>query len=136
MTPKIVLFEDNDADVYLIRTALDQAGLRCILEVCRDGEAAIAFVDKIAAGREECPDVLLLDLNLPKYSGDEILARMHSNLVRPRTVLVLTSSECPADRERALALGANACFVKPVDLDEFMKLGAVVKDFVVRQTES
>ena len=71
---RLLLVEDNDADVFLVRTALEECGLTYELQVCSDGEQALRLVARIRDGQVPCPDLLLLDLNLPKYGGAESAA--------------------------------------------------------------
>jgi len=127
---QILLFEDNDADVFLVQKAIEDTGLPAEVTVCSDGEDAIALVERIESGESPHPDLLLLDLNLPKFSGEEILERIRQGPNgRSCATVVLTSSDSPHDRARAKALGVDVYFRKPPDLEEFMKLGAIVGGF-------
>lgn len=93
---------------------------------------AIDFIERADVDKNApCPTLLLLDLNLPRHSGDEVLQRLRrSSRCGNIPVVVLTSSDAPQDRLRAAALGANSCFLKPSDLTEFMKLGQVVAKLI------
>ena len=125
-----VLAEDNPGDVFLIRRALDEQGLSYEMAVAGDGEEAIRLVLRAASG--ECPiDLLLVDLNLPKRDGSEVLSELRncSRLAGVPAILI-TSSDSPEDRERFLRLGANRFFHKPSDLLSFMEIGKLVKDLV------
>ncbi len=126
----IVLAEDNPGDVFLIRRALDGQRLSYELIVVKDGEEAIDCVTEAAAGVRKI-DLLLLDLNLPRHDGSEVLTRIrgHSSLAKVPVVL-LTSSDSPKDRERCLSLGANRYFQKPSNLAAFMEIGKLVKDLI------
>ena len=126
----IVLAEDNPGDVFLIRRALDGQQLSYELLVAKDGEDAIAYVTEAAAGTRRI-DLLLLDLNLPRRDGREVLTRLrsHSNLAAT-PVILLTSSDSPQDRESCLALGANRYFHKPSNLAAFMEIGKLAKELV------
>jgi CheY-like chemotaxis protein len=123
----ILLAEDNRADVFLVRRALEEVKLEHELHVAKDGEEAIRFIDDNAAST----GLVLVDLNLPRVSGQEVLRHLQNN---PRwasvPVIVLTSSDSPADRAEAARLGAKAYFRKPSKLEEFMRLGEVVKQLV------
>ena len=127
-TIHILLAEDNDGDVFLVRRALEKQGLQHELTVARNGEEAIKLLDH--AGRDadfEAPDLIVLDLNLPKVDGAQLLLRIRkSPLLGATPVIILTSSDSPKDRESALELGANMYFRKPTDLQSFMHLGEVV----------
>jgi len=130
---QILLFEDNAADAFLVRMALDEAGLPFQLEVCSDGEAALQQVELIEAGEASRPDALLLDMNLPKFGGREILERMRQGAIGASIlVIILTSSDSPRDRERAAALGVEYYFQKPADLAQFMRIGEVVRTVLVQ----
>ena len=99
--------------------------------IAADGERAIEF---IAAAETDpnapCPDVLLLDLNLPKIEGMEVLRRIRaSGKCKDVPVLIVTSSDSQADRKLAKQLGAGY-FRKPVTYDEFVKIGSVLRDFL------
>jgi CheY-like chemotaxis protein len=124
----LVLVEDNPGDVYLIRRALDAQGLAYDLSVASDGEEAIDYVAKCEAGSHAI-DLVLLDLNLPRRGGSEVLARIRSSSRFGRVpTLLLTSSDSAQDRERCLRLGASAYIRKPSNLADFMLIGKMVKD--------
>jgi CheY-like chemotaxis protein len=123
----IVLVEDNGGDVFLVRTALQLHGLAHELQVLRDGEEALRFVDAVET-EAQAPDLVLLDLNLPKRNGDDILKRLRSTIHgRNIPVIIMTSSDSRTDRERLAALGANAYFRKPISFDDFVRLGDVIE---------
>jgi chemotaxis family two-component system response regulator Rcp1 len=129
----ILLAEDNPADVFLVRQALKGSGVPYNLRVLSDGEEAISFIDGLdnnsAIG---CPDLLLLDMHLPKRDGDEILQRLRASGRCSRTpVVILTSSDFPRNLEEA-PQHATSYFRKPSDLHDFMNLGEVVKNIVDR----
>jgi chemotaxis family two-component system response regulator Rcp1 len=128
----ILLIEDADPDVFLVREALKSAGLDFQLTVLDDGEKAIHFIDALDRnGNEVCPQVILLDLNLPRCSGDEILDHIrHSERCKNVPVLVITSSDSPRDKVNVASLGASNYFRKPSRLDEFMRLGPLVRELV------
>jgi two-component system, chemotaxis family, response regulator Rcp1 len=126
---QILLAEDNPADVYLIEEALREHQVPFQITVAEDGEAAIAM---IAAG-DVHPDLILLDLNMPKRSGGEVLTHLREQPhCRTTPVIVLTSSDSPADREEALRLGATSYIRKPTGLDEFLQIGAAIKRLLGR----
>jgi CheY-like chemotaxis protein len=124
---RILIAEDNPADVYLIEEALREHKVPFTMTIAEDGEAAI---DMIAAGQVR-PDLILLDLNMPKRSGGEVLARLRQDVnCQTVPVIVLTSSDSPADREEILSLGATSYIRKPTGLDEFLEIGAAIKRIV------
>ena len=122
----VVLIEDNSADVFLIRRALEQAGLRFSLRVFGNGEEALRFVSGLEKGGE-APDIFLMDWNLPRVHGKEILQAISDGGVLNGTPrVVLTSSESPWDRKQVEELGG--VFVsKPRSLSEFMQVGSRIK---------
>ncbi len=124
----LLLVEDNPADVFLVREALREEDLDCDLEVVDDGEQAIRFLERVDAGGQAPPDLLLLDLNVPRIGGEQVLERLRkSQPCAEIAVVVITSSDSPRDRQRAADLGAAEYFRKPANLDEFMALGKLVR---------
>jgi len=136
VSTRIFLAEDNRADVVLIREALLAVhSVEYELFVAKDGEEALNLVAHMGEpGEMPCPDLLLLDLNLPRVDGIEILRnfRQHPQCVRT-PVIIVTSSDMPRERESAAALGISRYFRKPASLDAFMELGAVIKEIVAHQ---
>jgi CheY-like chemotaxis protein len=127
---RILLIEDNPGDVLLVQQALQNHHIEHELHLARDGAEGLAYISQMGKpGRLPCPNVLLLDLNLPKVSGSEILAefRKHPDC-RHTPVVVISSSDAQRDRTRTSELGIASYFKKPSDLDAFMELGALVKD--------
>ena len=134
----IVLVEDAEPDVILVREALEQSGLEFELVVFDDGEQGVAFVDTMDQDATlERPHLFLLDLNLPKKTGGQILERVRQS---PRCgqipVVILTSSDSQRDKAQAANLNATGYFRKPSRLDEFMKLGPYVRDLLTRQGQT
>lgn len=128
--PRILVAEDNEPDVLLIREALQTAGIPPdSIEVASDGEKAIRFFEELEAGAPAtCPDLVLLDINLPKKKGGEILRCIRAGKKCVGTkVLVVTSSRLDRDRQEMDRLGANAYFLKPSDYAAFMQLGTLVR---------
>ena len=124
---QILLAEDNRGDVFLIREALSKHNVAHELHVVCDGEEALRFIESIGEGHP-CPDVFLLDLNLPRVEGDEVLQSFRQHPQCARTpVIVVTSSDAPKDHERVARIGITSYFRKPTDLEDYMKLGEVVK---------
>lgn len=112
----VLLVEDNPADVEFARLAWEAAGLAVDFTVASDGEMAISLLDRIAAGTARAPDLVLLDLNLPRIDGKQVLARVAADARLHRLPLaVLTTSDAPEDRRACFALGADAYVVKPFD---------------------
>ncbi len=129
----ILLVEDNAADIYLFRRALQRAGLIFEMTVIDDGGRALAFAKtdtKRTATR--VPDLLVLDLNLPKIGGCEILEALRQNPdLSELTVAVMTSSAASQDFDKCAELGVGRYIIKPLDLDEFLQIGKVVKEVLL-----
>jgi CheY-like chemotaxis protein len=124
----VLIVEDNASDVELLQLAFAFNGLRPDLTVVADGALAIEFIDRIDAGQAECPALVILDVNLPKRSGFEVLERLRRSVHCARVpVVVLSSSNAPKDRTAAANLGADRYINKPSDIDEFMQIGAIFK---------
>jgi chemotaxis family two-component system response regulator Rcp1 len=129
---RIWIAEDNPADVYLIEEALRRYGFTYLLETADNGEDMLEMIARIDQDpSQKCPDLFLLDLNLPRRPGDEVLARIRgSRRCAHVPVIVITSSDSPQDRARARDLGASFYFRKPADLERFMTIGGIVRDFL------
>jgi CheY-like chemotaxis protein len=129
---QILLAEDSAPDVGIVRIALRDQGVDHVLHVARDGEEAIRFIEKADNDRNAPgPDLLLLDMHLPKYNGEEILKFLRSRERCAQVpVVVMTSSDAPADHDRAQNHAALFYFRKPSSLDEFMQLGVIVRDIL------
>jgi chemotaxis family two-component system response regulator Rcp1 len=131
---RILLAEDNEGDVYLVRRTLEQRGIPHKLIVARNGEEAMNLLRETENGPPgSMPELILLDLNLPRVDGAQILSHIRrTQAFGEIPVIVLTSSDSPKDRELALSLGANLYFRKPTDLTSFMRLGQVIQETVVK----
>jgi chemotaxis family two-component system response regulator Rcp1 len=128
---EILLVEDNPGDVRLIQEALRDGKVWNNPHVVTDGEAALDFVYRRGPFTEAPrPDMVLLDLNLPKKDGREVLAVIKSDPDLKRIpVVVLTTSKEEEDVLRAYNLAANCYVTKPVEFDEFMKVIRAIEDF-------
>jgi DNA-binding response OmpR family regulator len=124
----IFVLEDNPADVMMIREALAEHEIQCEVEVASDVDIAETMLAKAEAARQQF-DVFLIDLNLPKRPGQELLkALRRSRWWAQALVVIVTSSDSRQDREEARRLGANRYFKKPIRAKEYYELGAVVKE--------
>ena len=135
---QIVLAEDNATDVRMVREVLNRHNIHCDLKVLEDGDEALAFIDKLDLDLESpCPDLLLLDLHLPKRDGEEVLRYLRGSERCAQTpVVVLTSSDSPHDRESAEKNAALHYFRKPITVNQFMALGLIVKEVIARASAS
>jgi CheY-like chemotaxis protein len=128
---RVLQVEDNEADVRLTREALREAGDDLRLSVVGDGEQALAYLRR-EQGFEDVPrpHLVLLDLNLPRKDGVEVLQEMRSDpALAPIPVVVLTSSSAAHDVDACYAAGANAFVVKSLELDEFIERIGAIRDF-------
>ena len=133
-TVDILLVEDNPGDAELARAALAEAKVKNNIYWVEDGEEAIAFLRKegkhVNAPR---PDVILLDLNLPKKDGREVLAEVKASDDWKRIpVVVLTASAAESDILKSYNLHANCYITKPIDLEKFTKVVKAIEDFWFR----
>jgi CheY-like chemotaxis protein len=127
---KVLVIEDNPADVVLLKVALRRAGIECELSVIADGGAALEMV---RAQEVTAPDLVIMDLNLPKVGGGEILAAMRSSVhFGDVPVVILTSSNSIREREQLAAYKIVRHLTKPADLTEFFTVGTVIKDILDR----
>ena len=124
----ILLVEDNPGDVRLTQEAFKNGQIYNDLHVVNDGDEALAFLrNEGEYANAPTPDIVLLDLNLPRKNGDEVLAEVRADPDLARIpVIVLTSSEAQEDVAQSYELQANAYLTKPVDPSEFIE---VVKSF-------
>jgi chemotaxis family two-component system response regulator Rcp1 len=127
----ILLVEDSPEDVDLTREALSEGRFLNVLHVAKDGVEAIEYLrkkGKYSAAKR--PDLILLDLNMPKKSGQEVLAEIkEDDDLKSIPVAVLTTSESEVDILKTYKLHANCYITKPVDLDQFIRVVKSVEDF-------
>ena len=128
---EILMVEDNPGDVRLTREALKGGKVLNQLHVVEDGVAALDFLYRRAPHQNAPrPDLILLDLNLPKMDGREVLARIKSDdSLRIIPVVVLTTSQAEEDVLRAYRLSANCYVTKPVDLHQFNRIVQAIEEF-------
>lgn len=128
---EILLVEDNPADVRLTQEALKETKVFNNLSVVADGEQALDYLNRRGPYAEATrPDLILLDLNLPKKDGREVLAEIKADeRLRRIPVVILTTSEAEQDILRTYNLYANCYITKPVDLDQFITVVKSVENF-------
>jgi CheY-like chemotaxis protein len=130
----ILLVEDNPGDTRLVIEAMREAKLENYIHVVEDGVEAMQFLRREGRfGDAPRPDLILLDLNLPKKDGRAVLAEVKTDPVLKRIpVVVLTTSQAEEDVLRAYDLHANCYITKPVDMEQFMKVVAQIDEFWIR----
>jgi chemotaxis family two-component system response regulator Rcp1 len=137
VNPALVLVvEDNRADVFLVERAVEIHKLPVRLRILNDGEEALKYFENADSDPNmPCPDVVLLDLNLPRRSGREVLERVRkAGRCKDVPVIILTSSNSPEDRRETEALGALRYFRKPTSYQEFLKIGEILGDVLKEVT--
>ncbi len=127
---RILLIDDSPEDADLIRIALRGAKIDCDVNIVDDGANAMALV-RGKTKKADVPDLAILDLNLPKYDGFEILAAMRSNPAFSKVpVAVMSSSASERDKERAAEMGVAQFIIKPSELKEFLETGMIIKSLL------
>jgi CheY-like chemotaxis protein len=125
----VLLVDDNPMDVELTVRALRLGKMNNPIEVARDGEEALAWIPRWEAG-EARPALILLDINMPKLNGLEVLRKLKAHPeLRMIPVVMLTSSSNNRDLRAAYADGANSYLVKPVDFEQFILVAAQIKQY-------
>jgi chemotaxis family two-component system response regulator Rcp1 len=127
----ILLVEDNEGDILLAKEALKQGRIPSSVNVARDGEEALNYLHKRADFAEvSVPDLILLDINLPKIDGKEVLSEIKTDRsLRYIPVVMLTTSSAESDVMDAYYHHANCYIVKPVDLDKFLEVVHRIENF-------
>ena len=127
---RILLIEDNPGDICLVQEALREHALECELETMSDGETAIRAIEQLDSDDQlPCPDLILLDLQLPRANGAEILQCIRrSRRAGDTPVIITTSSDHLTDKVETEKLKANHYFRKPPELEAYLVLGAVVRE--------
>jgi CheY-like chemotaxis protein len=129
----VLLVEDDEGDVLMTREAFEHYKIRNELHVVRDGEQAVQFLRKEGQFSDAPrPDLVLLDLNLPRFDGRQVLAEIKADdSLRSIPIVVLTTSEAEEDIVRSYQLHANAYVTKPVDFDRFIEVIRKIDEFFV-----
>lgn len=131
----VLLVEDNPGDVLLIRETLSEHGLHGEVSVVADGDSACRLI--AMWDREPdlpCPGLLILDLNLPRRSGREVLQALRGSVrCAKMPVVILSSSSAESDKEAAEALGADGYIQKPITLEEFIAIGAAIRSLLLNR---
>jgi chemotaxis family two-component system response regulator Rcp1 len=127
---KIMLVDDNEADIELTKSTLEEGKLRMDIITAGDGQHALDQLEDALRLGDELPDLILLDLNMPRLDGRGFLSKMRQREeFKAIPVVVLTSSDAEQDIVKSYKLGANCYVNKPVGLDEFQKIVRTVEHF-------
>lgn len=134
---RILIVEDNKTDVFLIREAIDACKIDADIEVLRDGQSAVSYFEELDPGQPyACPDLILLDMNLPRRNGDEVLKHLRTSTdCRNAKVIIVSSSDAPRDRRAVESSRVAGYFRKPSSYDEFMKLGPIVRTLLEQESK-
>ncbi len=128
---EILLVEDNEADIRLTQEGIKEAKIQNNLHIVRDGEEAMDFLNKKEDYQDAVtPDLILLDLNLPKKDGREVLEEIKNNKILSHIpVVILTTSEAEKDIVKSYKLHANCYVTKPMGIDQFVEVIKAIENF-------
>jgi CheY-like chemotaxis protein len=132
ITPiNILLVEDNEGDILLTKEALEEGKISNSLKVIRDGATMLHYLKEIAENfPAELPDLILLDINLPKKNGHEVLKEVKSNKsLKHIPVIMLTTSSSEVDILKSYQEHANCYLIKPMEVSDFLKVIEKIEDF-------
>lgn len=127
----ILLVEDNEGDIVLTLEAFDESKLKTKISVVKNGKDAIDFLFNREKFKDvDKPDLILLDLNLPIFSGMEVLKQIkHHSELKKIPVIILTTSSNPIEIDKAYEQYANSYVIKPIDMTEFLKTVLSIEEF-------
>ncbi|MGB3585810.1 MAG: response regulator [Tunicatimonas sp.] len=131
MAIEVLLVEDSEADAALVEESLEDSKLKVKLHIVQDGVEAVNYLNKQGEFQDVgTPDIIILDLNLPRKDGREVLEEIKGDEYLKRIpVVVLTTSSAEEDIYRSYKLHANCYITKPLDFDQFSKIVASIEDF-------
>jgi len=134
MTKKVLLVEDNEGDIKLIEEAINDNNLFIELELVKDGGQAMNYLEsKINGGYTDLPDLIIMDLNLPKVQGKDLLkAFKEDSTIKKIPIVILTTSSLNADIDECFSYGANAYLIKPIDIIKFFDMMTIIDKFWLR----
>jgi len=130
----ILLVEDNEGDILLIKESFEDARILNTISAVKDGEKAIRYLDKTGSYSDvKSPDLILLDVNLPRISGHEVLAYIKNNPnLKQIPVIMLTTSSAEKDIIESYKNHANCYITKPVEVDEFLQAITKIENFWIQ----
>ncbi|MFC5285012.1 response regulator [Pedobacter alpinus] len=127
---KILLVEDNEGDIYLTKSALKEGKIINEILIERDGQAAVNFLEKCTNNVNLKPNLILLDMNLPKLNGIEVLKYIKTNNeLKHIPVIMLTTSSFEQDIVKSYKNYANCYITKPIDVKDFIQVVEKIEDF-------
>jgi two-component system, chemotaxis family, response regulator Rcp1 len=135
--PLVLVIEDNVSDVFLLERALNKQDLRVELIHLADGDQALAFVRREGAfSHVASPSLILIDLNLPKHNGEDILREIRgARHLSGIPVCAWSSSQSQQDQALLMELGVARFVTKPLGLDQFMEIGKIIKDLLAARVD-
>lgn len=127
----ILLVEDNEGDILLIQEAFEEAKLLNNFSIAKDGEKAIDFLEKRGNYKDaQTPDLIILDVNLPRKNGHEVLIHIKQhNVLKKIPVIMLTTSSSERDIKKSYENHANCFITKPIEADDFLKAVLSIENF-------
>lgn len=133
MTPTVIqvlLVDDDEADIVLTREMLEETKFFLNLDIARNGQEAIDYLKNCAAEQTPFPDLVLMDLNMPKKNGQEALNEIKADAeLRHIPVVILTTSDSETDILKSYSNGANCYISKPIGLDQFKSVVSIISNF-------
>jgi CheY-like chemotaxis protein len=128
---QVLLVEDNEGDVRLIKEAFHESNINKTFSVAKDGEDALNYLYKKGPYSESArPDIILLDINLPRKNGFEVLEQIKNDPNLKRIPVIMLSSSSSEDHiHKSYDLNVNCYVTKPVDFDEYMQVVKIIEDF-------
>ena len=128
---EILLVEDNEGDIFLTKEAFEESKIACKIEVCKNGEDALDYLFKKGIhSNANKPDLILLDINIPKINGLEVLKQIKLDVdLRKIPIIMLTTSSNKADIDKAYENHANSYIIKPIDMQEFLNAVLKIEEF-------
>lgn len=134
MTKNVLLVEDNEGDIKLIEEAIIDNDLSIDLKVIKDGGEALNYLEvKVSENYNNLPDLIIMDLNLPKVQGKELVRTYKNNpMFKKIPIIILTTSNLSADINECFEFGANAYLIKPIDIIEFFEMISIIDKFWLR----
>jgi DNA-binding response OmpR family regulator len=135
--PLVIVIEDNVSDVFLLERALNKQDLRVELIHLADGDQALAFVRREGVfSHVASPSLILIDLNLPKHNGEDILREIRgARHLSGIPVCAWSSSQSQQDQALLMELGVARFVTKPLGLDQFMEIGKIIKDLLAARVD-